>query len=66
MQISLAKPILLNFDSLFEELELPIIMKLDQGISDPQSIANCVSAYSKSQNGSEEYFRALEPHIIKN
>jgi hypothetical protein len=35
MQISHAKPILLNFDDLFEELELPIIMKLDQGDSDP-------------------------------
>lgn len=34
-KISASQPILLNFDILFQELELPIIMKLDQGDSDP-------------------------------
>lgn len=34
-RISASQPILLNFDILFQELELPIIMKLDQGDSDP-------------------------------
>jgi len=46
--ISQSKPIELNFDSLLAELELPIIMKLDTGSSDPQSIANTIWAYSKS------------------
>ena len=56
-KISSAKPGILNFDDLFAELELPIIMKMDQqlpaGAVDPQSIANTVLAYSKTQNGSE-------------
>ena len=34
-KISVGKPILLNFDDLFEQLELPIIMKLDKGQGDP-------------------------------
>ena len=40
-------------------------MKLDKGDSDPQSIANAVMAFSKSQNGSSEFFRALEAHILR-
>ena len=34
-KINALKPILLNFDILFGELELPIIMKLDQNDTDP-------------------------------
>jgi hypothetical protein len=30
-RVSLGKPVILNFDDLFTELELPLIMKLDQG-----------------------------------
>ena len=55
-QVSQGKPILYNYDDLFQELELPIIKKLDRGlpgsVGDPQSIANTVTAYTKSQNGS--------------
>ena len=55
-RVSLGKPVILNFDDLFQELELPLIMKLDSGLpgssGDPQSIANAVLAYAKSQNGS--------------
>jgi hypothetical protein len=40
-------------------------MKLDQGDNDPQSIANSVMAFAKSQNGSEEFYRALEAHILR-
>jgi hypothetical protein len=46
--ISLTKPVELNFDPLLASLELPIIMKLDSGDSDPQSISNSIWAYSKS------------------
>ena len=44
------KPAELNFDDLFAELELPLIMKIDQEQSkvDSQSLANAVHAYSKS------------------
>lgn len=31
-RVSLLKPVILNFDDLFSELELPFIMKLDSGI----------------------------------
>lgn len=51
-KVSQSKPVILNFDDLFTELELPIIMKLDKGlpgsVGDPQSIANVILAYSKS------------------
>lgn len=48
-QVSHGKPVILNFDDLFSELELPIIMRLDKGAaSDPQHISNIVLAYAKS------------------
>ena len=47
-KISADKPILLNFDGVFREMELSIIMKMDQGEQDPQSISNSILAYSKS------------------
>lgn len=64
--ISLHKPVVLNFDALLTELELPIVLKLDlaPAKADPQSLANIAYAYAKSQNGSQQFFRALEPHII--
>jgi hypothetical protein len=34
-RVSHSKPVILNFDDLFTELELPIIQKLDQGLGDP-------------------------------
>jgi len=40
-------------------------MKLDNGGADPQSISNTIWAYSKSQNGSEQFYRIMEQHIIK-
>jgi len=55
-----------HFDPLFDELELTIVKKLDNEGGDPQSIANIVLAYSKTQNGSEEFFYAMESHIINN
>lgn len=59
-KVSQGKPIILNFDDLFTDLELPIIMKLDQSlpgsVGDPQSISNFVLAYAKSQNGSTQFF----------
>ncbi|CDW74735.1 UNKNOWN [Stylonychia lemnae] len=63
-KISVGKPILMNFDDVFTQLELPIIMKLDKGDGDPQSIANSILAYTKCQNGSLQFFQAMEKHII--
>ena len=47
-------------------MELSLIMKMDQGETDPQSISNSILAYSKSQNGSEEFYRAMESFILQN
>ena len=63
-KVSVGKPILLNFDDLFTQLELSIIMKLDKGLGDPQSIAHSILAYAKCQNGSTQFYQAMEKHII--
>eukprot|EP00347_Sterkiella_histriomuscorum_P005962 403354597 len=63
-KVSVDKPIILNFDDLFTQLELPIIMKLDKGEGDPQSIANTILSYTKCQNGSVQFYQAMEKHII--
>lgn len=60
---------MLNFDDLFTDMELPIIQKLDQilhntNLSDPKGIASVVMAYSKTQNGSVQFYQAMEKHII--
>ena len=67
-KINSFKPGLLNFDDLFSELELPLIMKMDQDPAkvDPQSISNSILAYSKAQNGSEQFFMAMESYILHN
>ncbi len=50
--ISKHKPILLNFDDLYQKLELSLIKKFDSEKKDSQAIANAVLSYSKSANGS--------------
>ena len=65
--ISRLKPIILNFDDLFRKFELSIIKKFDQDSKlDGQAIANAVLSYSKTQNGSVEFFRAIEGVVLAN
>ena len=58
---SQGKPVMLNFDDLFTELELPIIKRLDQTLHisemcDPKGISTLVMSYGKTQNGSVQFF----------
>jgi hypothetical protein len=68
-RVSHGKPVMLNFDDLFSEMELPIIQKLDQilhnpTLTDPKGVASVVMAYSKTQNGSVQFYQAMEKHVL--
>jgi hypothetical protein len=68
-RVSHGKPVMLNFDDLFSEMELPIIQKLDQilhnpSLTDPKGVASVVMAYSKTQNGSVQFYQAMEKHVL--
>jgi len=65
-KISKLKPIILNFDDLFKLLELSLIKKFDSDRIDGQSLGNTILAYSKTQNGSVQFFQALESIVLKN
>ena len=60
------KPITLNFDDVFHDLEIAFVKKFDNDPLDGQSLANTILAYSKTQNGSATFFRALESTILNN
>lgn len=62
--VSRLKPVILNFDDLFMKYELHLIRRFIEGRCEPQSISNSVLSYSKTQNGSIQFFRALESIII--
>lgn len=65
-KIQKLKPIILNFDDVFMTLELTLVRKFDTENFDGQSLANTILAYSKTQNGSVTFFRALESVILQN
>ena len=65
-KISKFKPIILNFDDLFMRYELQIVKRFDLEDIDGQTVSNAILAYSKSQNGSKQFFRALESTILAN
>lgn len=46
-QVSRLKPVILNFDDLFEKLELSLIKRFNTEV-DPQAISNTLLSYSKS------------------
>jgi len=56
-----------NFDEFFMNYELNIISCLTshQNRIDPQSISNIVLAYCKTQNGSSDFYYALQNYIIE-
>lgn len=60
------KPVVLNFDDVFHDLEISFVKKFDNEPVDGQSLANTILAYSKTMNGSATFFRALETTIINN
>lgn len=65
--ISKYKPVILNFDELFRKLELQLVKKFDVGKSiSGQDIAITLTSYSKSQNGTVQFWQAFESIIIKN
>lgn len=65
MNVSRLKPIILNFDDIFRRYELLIIKRFDQEGATPQSISNTLLAYSKTQNGSQQFFRAMESFVLQ-
>jgi hypothetical protein len=65
-KIQKLKPVILNFDDVFRTLEVSFVRKFDTEPFDGQSLANAVLAYSKTQNGSATFFRALESTILQN
>lgn len=56
---------LFNFDEYFSILELEIIKKLSKFTLDSQSASNIILSYSKTQNGSLEFFKIFEEIIFK-
>ena len=58
----------MNFDDLFADLELALIMKMDTNPEqvDPQSISNIILSYAKTENGSEQFYLILESFILQN
>ena len=47
-------------------MEISFVKKFDNEPLDGQSLANTILAYSKTQNGSVTFFRALESTILNN
>lgn len=62
--ISKLKPVILNFDSLYKTIEISIVKKFDAGMANGQDIGNTMVAYSKSQNGSQQFWQAIESTVI--
>lgn len=63
--ISRLKPVILNFDDVFKMMELSFVKKFEGGKVVGQDISNTLIAYSKSQNGSNQFWRALESTVLK-
>lgn len=59
---------ILNFDDLFRKLELSFVKKFDSesARTSGQDIAITLTSYSKSQNGSIQFWQAFETIIINN
>lgn len=62
--ISRLKPVILNFDHLYKSLELSFVRKFDSGHANGQDISNTLIAYSKSQNGSRQFWQAVEGTVV--
>ena len=59
-------PLILNFDDIFKKYELQLVKRFEAEVNySTQSVANSILAYSKTQNGSVQFFRILEGVIIR-
>lgn len=56
-------PITMDFSEEFLQMELPIIQKFESEEADPKSLTQVITAYSKSQLGSVEFFGVLEKFV---
>jgi len=66
--ISKHKPVILNFDNLYKRLELSFIKKFTENFRQVkgQDVSITLTSYSKSQNGSVQFWRAMEGIVIQN
>jgi len=64
--ISKHKPVILNFDNLYKRLELSFIKKFTENFRQVkgQDVSITLTSYSKSQNGSVQFWRAMEGIVI--
>ena len=61
----LKNPKIYNFNTVFTELEEKIILQIKTSkIIQPLDLTNIVLAYSKTQNGSEEFYRIIQDYLI--
>jgi len=68
-KVSKSKPVILNFDDLYMHLELSFVKQFDSDMGSNRKdtgldLMNTLTSYSRTQNGSVQFFRALEGSIL--